>query len=96
VVIDMEELTYLSGALKPIVDFELSVGNEIERIDRPAGTRCPLAVVFRRRLDFEGFEKMHGKPTGVEQWENLDRHYDLESGYTCVKTNHAIAGPTAR
>lgn len=89
----MEELKYLSSELKPIVDFELSVGNEIERIDRPAGTRCPLAVVFKRPLDFGGFEKKLGKPKGVERWENRDRHYDLESGYVCEKTNQAIAAP---
>jgi len=89
----MEELKYLSSALKPMVDYELSVGNEIERIDRPAGTRCPLAVVFKKPLDFKGFEDKNGKPRGVEKWENRDRHYDLEAGYVCERTRQAIAGP---
>ncbi len=89
----MEDLKYLSIALKLTVDFELSKGNEIERIDRPAGTRCPLAVVFKRRLNFKGYEDLYGKPKGVEKWENHDRHYDLESGYACEKTGQVIAGP---
>ena len=89
----MEDLKYLSSTLKPIVDFELSIGNEIERIDRPAGTRCPLAVVFKKPLDFRGFEELNGKPKGIDRWENRDRHYDLESGYVCEKTRQAIAAP---
>ncbi len=89
----MEELKYLSNALKPIVDFELSVGNDIERVDLPAGTRCPLAVVFKKPLDFKGFENKNGKPKDVDRWENRDRHYDLESGYVCEKTRQAITAP---
>lgn len=89
----MEDLKYLSSTLKPIVDFELSIGNEIERIDRPAGTRCPLAVVFKKPLDFRGFEELNGKPKGIDRWENRDRHYDVESGYVCEKTRQAIAAP---
>ncbi len=89
----MESLDYLSKVLKPIVDYELQNGNEIERIDRPAGTKCPLAIVFKKPLDFSGYEKLYGKPSGVDKWENRDRHYDLEAGYVCEKTRQAMAGP---
>ena len=89
----MEGLDNLSDTLKPIVNYELHRGNIIERIDRPAGTRCPLAVIFKKPLDFNGFEKNNGKLAGVDRWENRDRHYDLEAGYVCEKTRHAIAAP---
>ena len=89
----MEDIKHLSNALKIIVDYELSLGNEIERIDRPAGTRCPLAVVFRTPLNFKGFEEDKGQLKGVERWESNDRHYDLESGYVCEKTRQALAAP---
>ena len=89
----MEDLKFISKALKPIVDYELSRGNYIERIDRPAGTRCPLAVVFREPLDFRGFQDLNGSLEYVSTWKNRDRHYDLESGYVCEKTNQALAAP---
>jgi hypothetical protein len=89
----MEDIKYLSNALKIIVDYELSIGNEVGRIDRPAGTRCPLSVVFKKPLDFKGFEELRGKLEDVDTWENSDRHYDLEAGYFCEKTRQAIAGP---
>lgn len=90
----MEDLRFLSENLKAIVEYELSVGNEIRRIDRPAGTKCPMAVVFMRPLKFAEFLENNELPTDVERWENKDRHYDLEAGYICRKTNQAIAAPT--
>ena len=89
----MEDLKFLSNSLKAIVDYELSIGNEIKRIDRPAGTKCPLAVVFKKPLSFRGFIEKNELPAGVERWENKDRHYDQESGYVCEKTRQAMAGP---
>lgn len=89
----MNDLSKLSSTLKPLVDYELQVGNEVERVDQPAGTKCPLAVIFKSPLDFRGYKEKHGEPKGVERWENRDRHYPLEAGYGCDKTNQAIAGP---
>lgn len=89
----MNDLDYLSERLKPLVDFELLRGNEIVRVDRPAGTKCPMAVIFQKPLDFNGYKEKHGEPAGVDRWKNRDRHYPLESGYVCEKTRQAIAGP---
>jgi hypothetical protein len=86
-------VTGLSEALQPIVAYELQRGNVIARIDQPAGTRCPLAVIFSKPLDVSGFKQTHGLPIGVDTWENRDRHYLLESGYICERTRHAVAGP---
>jgi hypothetical protein len=85
----------LSTRLDGIVEFELQRGNSIERIDRPAGWNCPLAVIFRMPLDIVGFQAVAGIPSGVRTWQNRDTHYPLETGYVCEQTNHAIAGPTA-
>lgn len=89
----MKDLDYLSETLKPLVDFELLRGNEIVRVDRPAGTKCPMAVIFQKSLDFNGYKEKYGEPAGIDRWENRDRHYPLEAGYVCEKTRQAIAGP---
>jgi hypothetical protein len=89
----MTQIPDLSESLASVIDFELSRGNRIERIDRPAGTRCPLAVIFALPLDIEGYRRLHQLPPGVSTWENRDRHYDLEAGYICERSRHAIAGP---
>lgn len=89
----MNEVPGLSTVLRPIVEYELKRGNIIERVDRPAGTRCPLAVIFRKPLDFAGLKATLGLPAEVSTWENRDSHYPLEAGYGCERTRHAIAGP---
>jgi hypothetical protein len=83
----------LSRNLQLIAQYELARGNEIERIDRPAGSASPLAVVFARPLDFDGFGKRHSLPPNVRTWSNRDRHYDLEDGYVCDSTHHVLSGP---
>ena len=89
----MTTIPDLAESLQGIVAFELSRGNSIIRVDRPAGTRCPLAVIFARPVDINGFRAQGALPSGVETWVNRDAHYPLESGYVCDRTRHAIAGP---
>lgn len=85
----------LSSSLRAIYDYEISRGNSVERIDRPAGSNCPLAVIFAAPLDIRGFIDAKGLPANVTTWENRDRHYPLEKGYLCETTRHALAGPTS-
>ena len=89
----MNEVAGLSTVLRPIVEFELKRGNSIVRVDRPAGTKCPLAVIFKNPLDFAGFQSTSGVPAEVSTWQNRDRHYPLEAGYVCERTRQAVAGP---
>lgn len=91
----MTLVTHLSSNLRPIFDYEIGRGNSVERIDRPAGTKCPLAVIFSKPLDIEGFARVHGLPQSVSTWSNRDKHYPLEDGYVCEETRHALAGPAA-
>lgn len=84
----------LSSTLRPIFDFEIGRGNRVERVDKPAGSNCPLAVIFSAPLCISEFLQEHRLPEGVRTWENKDRHYPLEAGYFCEKTHHAISGPT--
>ena len=90
---ELDKLQQLTENLKPIVDYEISRGNKILRIDCPAGTLCPLAVVFEKSLDIAAFIKKYGMPDKVEIWSNTDRHYPLEKGYVCEKTRQALSGP---
>lgn len=89
----MYQINGLSKELQPIYDYEISRGNQVERLDRPAGSNCPLAIIFRKPLDVQGFINIHGLPINVKTWENNDRHYPLEKGYICELTRQALAGP---
>lgn len=89
----MSSVPSLSEKLQSMLQFELERGNSIERIEQPAGTRCPMAVVLSKPLDIAGFKATHGLPSGVDTWENHDRHYPTQAGYVCERTRHALAGP---
>ena len=83
----------LSNNLKKIYDLELKFGNKVLRIDEPAGTKCPLAVVFKDPIHFSKIEEVYKIPETVKKWENHDQHYPIEAGFVCEITNHVIAGP---
>lgn len=87
------DVSKLSADLVPIYEYEIGIGNCVKRVDYPAGTRCPLAVVFEKRLDIKGYLAKHGLPDQVEIWENRDSHYSIEKGYFSETSNHAISGP---
>jgi hypothetical protein len=83
----------LSPDLRPIVELELSLGNAIHCVQTEGWSRCPLAVAFERPLHFVEIAARLKLPDTVERWENRDPHYDIEAGFSCEKTRHAIAGP---
>lgn len=85
-------MTGLSQDLLPIYQLELKLGNQVERVDSPAGTLCPLAVVFREPLHLQEIAKLH-LPPSVSQWSNFDPHYSMETGYSSSVSKHAISGP---
>lgn len=83
----------LSADLMPIYEFELANGNEVERIDQPAGTKCPFCIVFKHPLHkFEFTLDIELSPT-VRYWESRDPHYPLEAGYASDVSRHAVCGP---
>lgn len=83
----------LSPNLQPIFDLEVSLGNSVLRVDEPAGSLCPLAVIFRQPLHRAEVDATLRLASAVEWWENHDPHYSIEGGYACEETRHAIAGP---
>lgn len=85
----------LSPDLRPIVDLELALGNEIRWVQTEGWSRCPLAVTFERPLHFAEVKTKLALPETVKTWENHDPHYDIEAGFTCEKTRHSLAGPIA-
>jgi hypothetical protein len=88
-------MTLLSKNLQPIVDLEIRLGNSVLRIDEPAGTSCPLSVVFERPLHFKEIEKSLALGSSVTQWMCRDPHYPKEAGFACGETKHTLAGPLA-
>ncbi|MDE2343782.1 MAG: hypothetical protein KGL63_10435 [Betaproteobacteria bacterium] len=92
----MNKIPELSSSLQPILDFEMGRGNRVERVDKPAGSNCPLAVIFSAPLGISEYAQKYGLPVGVRTWENKDKHYPLEAGYFCERTHHAISGPLPR
>lgn len=86
-------MSKLSQDLVPIYCLELELGNEVVRIDEPAGTKCPYAVVFGRPLHKREIEMQLKLPRSVRYWECRDPHYAKEAGYLSEVTRHGIAGP---
>lgn len=86
-------MSKLSQDLLPIYQLELERGNEVERVDEPAGTNCPYAVVFKKPLHKAEIEEMLDLSPSVKYWESRDPHYSKEAGYRSETTRHAIAGP---
>jgi hypothetical protein len=91
----MTDISDLAESLREILAFELARGNTVVRVDRPAGSRCSLAVILASPMDIAGFRVSHEVPSSVDTWQNRDSHYPLEAGYICERTRHALAGPLA-
>jgi hypothetical protein len=83
----------LSPSLKPIYELELALGNEVERVDEPAGSRCPLAIVFKKPLHVTDISARLKLSEEVTEWESSDPHYPAEKGFHCARTNHVIGAP---
>ncbi len=83
----------LSDDLEPIHRLELKLGNRIIRVDAPAGTECPLAVIFRDPLHLADIAKLK-LSASVTPWSSNDPHYPQETGYRSNISKHAVAGPT--
>ncbi len=88
-------MSTLSHDLFPIYQFELDRGNEVERVDEPAGTNCPYAVVLKKPLHKGEIERTLDLLPSVKYWESRDPHYPKEAGYRSETTGHSIAGPIA-
>lgn len=83
----------LSPYLEPIYNLELSLGNEVERIDEPSWSNCPYGIYFKDKLHFEEIKEKLNLPPFIKYWENKDSHYSLEAGFLCKETMHLISGP---
>lgn len=88
-------MTKLSKDLQIIQDLEFELGNEILRIDEPAGSRCPYAIVFKGALHINQIRKQLKLPDTVTYWESRNHHYEIQNGYVCEKTRHIVSGPLA-
>lgn len=86
-------MSKLSQDLLPIYQLELDKGNEVERVDEPAGTECPYAVMFKKPLHKKEIESELHLSESVKYWESRDWHYEKRAGYYSETTRHAIAGP---
>lgn len=83
----------LSENLLPIYNLELQTGNEVSRIDEPAGSDCPLAIIFKQPLHLEKIKEVLKLTSSVRRWENRDEHYPLEAGFVCDETKQVLDGP---
>ncbi len=86
-------MTKLSRDLAPIYNLELRMGNEVARVDEPAGSECPFAIIFQNALHKTEIERDLQLPASVRYWECRDAHYPIEAGYSSDVSKHAVAGP---
>ena len=86
----------ISTHLQPIYDLELSLGNSVVQIEEPAGSTCPLAIIFKNPLHRAEIESKVRIPPSVHWLESRDEHYsrDGEGAYKCDETGHAMIGQT--
>lgn len=83
----------LSKDLLPIYELELDRGNEVARVDEPAGSNCPYAIVFKRPLHKGAVESELDLSKSIRCWECHDDHYEKEAGYVSDETRHIVSGP---
>ncbi|HSN90727.1 MAG TPA: hypothetical protein VLS93_05830 [Anaeromyxobacteraceae bacterium] len=85
----------LCDHLRPVVELELRLGNMVKRVDAPAGSRCPLAVMFLDTLHRTEIERALRPSAPIGWLENSDPHYDLAgtAGYVCEEDRHFVYGP---
>jgi hypothetical protein len=81
--------------LRPVVELELQLGNVIKRVDAPAGTRCPLAIVFLDVLHRAEIERVLMPSEPISWQESSDPHYEVggTAGYLCEEERHFVYGP---
>jgi len=86
----------LCSHLRPLYEAELSQANAVLRVDEPAGSRCPLAVVFKEPLHREVVENSVAIAPVVRWVESGDRHYEAEgtAGYLCEESRQYVYGPS--
>jgi hypothetical protein len=84
-----DTLKAICDALRPILQLELALGNEIEAVLVDGSLKWPLHLEEIRT-------KLGAPSTDVKLWTNTDTHYPLETGFVCEQTRHTLAGPTAR
>jgi hypothetical protein len=86
-------MTTLSKDLQPIYQLELESGNEVARIDEPAGTECPYAVIFKHPLHRTRIDAELQLSTSVKYWESRHPYYPMEAGFRSDISGHSVAGP---
>lgn len=83
----------LSPDLRALYEEAIATGNFVFRVDEPAGTLCPLAIVFGKPLIRLADGTPRALPAGVQWWENHDSHYEIEAGWQSEKSRHILTGP---
>jgi len=83
----------LSPDLRALYEDALATGNVVVRVDEPAGTLCPLAIVFGKPLIRSADGTPRALPPGVRWWENDDSHYEIQAGWQSETSRHILAAP---
>jgi hypothetical protein len=89
--------TWISDDIKVILDWELSHGNELDRVYYPRGfPDGPPSVALRYPLTFRIEISPELVPASCEWWEFRDPHYgksEWGAGYKSTETGHQVCGP---
>ena len=85
----------LSADLQPLYDMELEAGNIVDRVDEPAGTLCPLAIVMKSPLNKSRLRERAQSIPSVFWHENSDQHYEVHGmgGYSSRESRQFLYGP---
>jgi hypothetical protein len=85
----------LSTDLVQIYDWALQEDNVVLRVDEPAGTACPLAVVFTKPIIRADVEAALALSASVFWHESADQHYEVNgmAGFASRASHQFVYGP---
>lgn len=88
----------LSSDLQAIYDHEIAEGNSVLRVDEPAGTLCPLAIVFVKPLNRSAILADINLDSSVTWHMNDDPHYEVNgmAGFTSSRSRQFVYGPIGK
>jgi hypothetical protein len=87
----MTDVTEFDAELKKILELEVSNGNSIKYLSRPAGTDCPFGIWLEKPIDHKRVDANLNLSTDIELWEYTDKIYGHEKGYFSKLSKHNLA-----
>jgi len=78
--------------LKVLVDYEISHGNAIDRVEARPEIDIDCFVLMKNRLNIWGTPETGKLPRGVRYWDRVVTENAAEAGFSCSEHKCIVAG----